>query len=122
MVHELNIGLEDLTFLPIGVLLIGDLNKYNEVLFNKTKYRNVLLRNIMALMKIFKKISLFVSFGEPFVLENFEFNNKITTAKQREIISILLMEKIKNEIKKIWNVYKIEEKFNINLNEYFGGV
>lgn len=107
-----------LIILPVGLVYIGNLNEYNKILFDKEKYKNLLIRNILALKQLIKKISFFVSFSKPIFLDFDRINKGQSLSSIREELTEEIYEKIKNEIKNIWINFKIEENYFISLYDY----
>lgn len=107
-----------LIILPVGLVYIGNLNEYNKILFDKEKYKNLLIRNIVALKQLIKKVSFFISFGKPIFLDYDILNKNQSLSLMREELTKEIYEKIKNEIKNIWDNFKIEERYFISLYDY----
>ncbi|MCX6710306.1 MAG: hypothetical protein NTV63_05155 [Candidatus Woesearchaeota archaeon] len=111
---------DEIYILPVGNAFIGDLTEYVKILSDHVHYRNFISQTKNGLLKIRKKISLFLKFGEPFTLESVLKNHQEPNGiEQREAISAEIMNRIKNEIRKAWNEFDIEKKYNRSVEDYF---
>jgi hypothetical protein len=45
-------------------------------------------------------------------------SSKLDKSEQRKILSKSVMDRIKGEIRNAWNVFKIKEKYNLEVEEY----
>jgi|GEM_PF-1926351 len=111
---------DEIYILPVGNAFIGDLTEYVKILSDHVHYKNFISQTVNGLRKIRKKISLFLKFGEPFTLESVLKNyQELNAIEQREAVSAEIMSRIKIEIRKAWDEFDIEKKYNRSVEDYF---
>ncbi|MCX6711055.1 MAG: hypothetical protein NTZ02_03110 [Candidatus Woesearchaeota archaeon] len=111
---------DEIYILPVGNAFIGDLTEYVKILSDHVHYRNFISQTTHGLLKIRKKISLFLKFGEPFTLESALKNYQgLNAIEQREAVSAEIMGRIKNEIRNAWEEFDIEKNYNRSVEDYF---
>jgi len=117
--EQINVPASDIKIMPVGVALIAKMNEYNKTILDEKHYRNLVVRAIAAFSMLYKKSSLYLSFGKPFTLESALKNFSSESEREaRNLLSAEIMKGIKNEISRAWNEFDLEKKHKMSVDDY----
>jgi hypothetical protein len=117
--EKIHVPASEIKIMPVGVALIAKMNEYNKVFFDEKHYRNLVVRAVAAFSMLYKKSSLYLSFGKPFTLESVLKNFSAESEREaRNLLSAEIMKGIKNEIGTVWKEFDLEKRYNVNSADY----
>ncbi|MCX6710305.1 MAG: hypothetical protein NTV63_05150 [Candidatus Woesearchaeota archaeon] len=117
--EQINIPTSEIKIMPVGVALIANMNEYNKVFFDEKHYRNLVVRAVAAFSMLYKKSSLYLSFGKPFTLESALKNfSAESEAEARNLLSAGIMKNIKAEISTAWKEFDLEKRYGVSSADY----
>lgn len=117
--EKIHVPASEIKIMPVGVALIAKMNEYNKVFFDEKHYRNLVVRAVAAFSMLYKKSSLYLSFGKPFTLESVLKNFSAESEREaRNLLSAEIMKGIKNEISTVWKEFDLEKRYSVNSADY----